>query len=100
MKEILVSKTDHGKTFHIDLGSLIVIQLPENPTTGFRWKLIDFDRQVIVLKGSNFSISSDSGKGGGGTRNFILSPLAEGSTKIGLKLLRDWEPQNFADSLE
>jgi inhibitor of cysteine peptidase len=100
MKNIFITKTDHGKVFDIFLGNLIVIQLPENPTTGFRWKVIEINNNIIVQKDSNFSISSNSGIGGGGTRTFSLTAIGEGCTKVKLKLLREWEPQNFVDSFE
>src|SRR5262245_29620983 len=100
MKEISINKTDHGKTFQIKIGSLIVIRLPENPTTGFKWKIIEINNEIVILKNTSYQISSDSGIGAGGTRIFSIGTIAEGTTKIELKLLQVWEPQNFVDSFE
>ena len=100
MKEIIITKIDHGKAFGVTLGSSIVIKLPENPSTGFRWKVIETNNEILRLIDSNFSLASDSGVGGGGTRTFILRTLKEGPTKFGLKLLQEWEPQSFVDSFE
>jgi inhibitor of cysteine peptidase len=100
MKKLLITEVDRGKTFEIQLGNLIVIQLPENPTTGFRWKVQEINSQLLSVQRSNYSISSDSGVGGGGTRTFVLTTLREGFTKVVLKLSQEWEPQTSANSFE
>jgi predicted secreted protein len=100
MKELLITEVDRGKTFEILLGNLIVIRLPENPTSGFIWKVAEINNQILSVQDSSYSISSSSGIGGGGAKTFVLATLTEGFTKVVLKLARDWEPQTYADSFE
>lgn len=100
MDEILINRSDDGKRIEIELGKLIFINLPESPTTGFLWKLFEFDRKVVSLKDSSFAISPDSSIGGGGTRTYLFKTVQKGFTKIGLKLLRDWGPENILDLFE
>jgi inhibitor of cysteine peptidase len=75
----------------------VVIELPENPTTGYVWALdIKEGRGTAYLSDSRYAASAESGIGGGGTRTFIVKVQASGTTTIEIKLRRQWEPENAA----
>ena len=93
MSDIVITQSDKGKTFNVIEGDSISIQLSENPTTGYRWELQAFNEEVIELRDSHFSLNAGAGIGGGGKRTFNFKTRALGTSKIYLRLRREWEPE-------
>ena len=87
---VTISKADNGKTFTLSPGDTLVIQLPENPTTGFRWKEESSDQSVLALQTSDFSAAPKAAVGGGGTRQLTLKGQKAGTAQVSLKLQRSW----------
>jgi inhibitor of cysteine peptidase len=96
MSEIVIVQSDRGTEFEAHPGDLIVIRLPENPTTGYRWELDAADDRVIALQDSDYSAASSAGIGGGGTRTFGLEVHRPGTVHVQLRLRREWEPEQAA----
>ena len=87
-----LTQADNGKSVDARPGDLIIIRLPENPTTGFRWTVDKVDPLCVEAQGSSFSPPRDGAVGGGGERTFSFQVKGEGGTgNIGLKLKRQWE---------
>ena len=87
-----LTQADNGKSVEARPGDLIIIRLPENPTTGFRWTVDKVDPLYVEAQGSSFSAARDAAVGGGGERTFSFKVKGEGGTgNIGLKLWREWE---------
>jgi inhibitor of cysteine peptidase len=87
-----LTQADNGKSVEARPGDLIIIRLPENPTTGFRWTEDKVDPLCVEAQGSSFSPARDGAVGGGGERTFSFQVKGEGGTgNIGLKLKRQWE---------
>lgn len=87
-----LTQADNGKSVEARPGDFIIIRLPENPTTGFRWTVDKVDPLCVEAQGSNFSPARDAAVGGGGERTFSFQVRGEGGTgNIGLKLGREWE---------
>jgi inhibitor of cysteine peptidase len=95
MNGIIITLNDKGKTFTVVEGESIKIQLSENPTTGYRWEIKTLNANVIAFKDSNFSTDLGTGVGGGGTRTFNFNIRSSGTSKISLRLRREWEPENL-----
>jgi inhibitor of cysteine peptidase len=95
-----VSETDNGKDFEIQPGGLISIKLVENPTTGYKWRVLPIDRLIVIPQDSEFLIDSGSGIGGGGVRIFVFEAKAPGTTTIKLQLERPWEKNNAINHFE
>jgi len=45
-------------------GSIIVVRLPENPTTGYRWVIEETDEEILEPESSDFALRPDAGIGG------------------------------------
>jgi inhibitor of cysteine peptidase len=87
-----LTQADNSKSVEARPGDLIIIRLPENPTTGFRWTVDNVDPLCVEAQGSSFSPGRDGAVGGGGERTFSFQVKGEGGTgNIGLKLRREWE---------
>lgn len=95
MNGIIITQNDKGKTFTVVEGDSIKIQLSENPTTGHRWEIKTLNANVTELKNSNFFMDLGTGVGGGGTRTFNFNIRSSGTSKISLKLRREWEPEKM-----
>jgi inhibitor of cysteine peptidase len=94
MAEVVISQADQGNTIEVQQGDLIVIQIDENPTTGYRWELGAYGQPVVEFADSDYQSPTGAGMGGGGTRTFRFRAATEGRSTIQLKLRRSWEPED------
>lgn len=62
--QLTLTHADKGKSFEARQNDVIILRLPENPTTGYRWALEEMDEEILKLKDSDFALSPDSGIGG------------------------------------
>ncbi|HET7285690.1 MAG TPA: protease inhibitor I42 family protein [Nitrososphaeraceae archaeon] len=88
MNQILVDQNQKNETFHVKMGDIILINLNENPTTGYQWKIDESDEKIIPMEDSKYSISSHNGIGSGDTRTFTFRPQSFGKAKVQLSLQR------------
>jgi inhibitor of cysteine peptidase len=93
MNQILIDKNDNDKTFVARPNDIIMITLKENATTGYRWKVDRIDEEIILLDNSQYSMSTNSLVGSGGTRTFTFRPRSTGKAKVHLSLKREWEKE-------
>lgn len=86
---------DSGRKVAVRVGDRVVLQLPENPTTGVRWLLDDNDAVEIV---DDSNVAGGPGIGADGLRQLTLRPRRPGP--VSLKLLRRqaWESEATADA--
>lgn len=97
MTEIKLTKNDNGKTAEAQVGESVVIELPENPTTGYIWTFeVKEGTGVAYLSNSGYVAANNSGMGGGGMRRFIVNVQSHGIAKIDIKLRHPWEPESTA----
>lgn len=92
MRKIVISQLDDGMIFQASEGDLISIRLSETPATGYLWEVKECDDQILKIQDQNYSVSSDSGVGGGGLRTISFVAKSPGMTKVQLNLRRKWEP--------
>nr|WP_238584424.1 protease inhibitor I42 family protein [Legionella gratiana] len=74
------------------------VTLPANPTTGFKWSIIHFDKKLLTLSNSFYERPKTNLMGAGGQMHFIFT-LQKGknypaNTNILLKYERSWEPSS------
>lgn len=74
------------------------ISLPANPTTGFQWSVIDYDKALLNLTHSQFVKPNSKLIGAGGVMKFTFD-LNSGVTypvftEITLKYARPWEAKS------
>lgn len=90
---IEVNDRSNGKTVSLALGQSLVMRLPENPTTGFRWFVASHG--AMNLDADDF-FPAGSGVGSGGTRQLQWSAAVPGQSDIALALKRAWESSDAA----
>jgi inhibitor of cysteine peptidase len=96
MNEKMLTLNDTGKSQSAKFGELIIIKLPENPTTGYNWEIREFDKKIIELADAKYESAEGSQIGGGGMKTFKFKPKSIGSTTVKLILKRISEPDNSA----
>jgi len=97
LTEIKLTKNDNGKTVEARVGESVVIELPENPTTGYLWTLnVKEETGTASLSNSRYTAPKQSGIGGGGTRMFTVKVQSSGIVTVDMKLRRQWEPESTA----
>lgn len=81
---------DNGKTITVNEGSLIKINLDENPTTGYSWNETISPGLAII---DSTYISSGSGMmGAGGVHEWTLKATGKGPQQFSAVYKRPWEP--------
>ena len=95
MVQFTAAKT--GESSEIKKGESFEISLPENPATGFRWKIIATGEPVSRMTGEDFHPSA--GVGGQGIHCWRFRTAEVGESEIRLVLQRSWEaPAESAQS--
>ena len=94
MSEIVIMKSDQGRTVEVHQEDSILIRLDENPTTGYRWKVCEINKQILEFQNSYYTMAHGAGLGGGGTRTILFRAKSIGDGQIQLRLRRSWEPEN------
>jgi inhibitor of cysteine peptidase len=89
MSEVL-TKADNGKTVESPIDGEIVLRLPENPSTGYRWAVEAVDAKLVDVQENEYVPLSDT-VGSGGVAQWIIRAKATGTTQIRLKRWRHWE---------
>lgn len=91
MSSFVLTEEDKGKTITIHQGDQVVINLKENPTTGYRWAIDKVDNALLVPDQAGYSQSPGGGIGSGGRRLFVFNAKGPGTVHLQLKLWREWE---------
>jgi inhibitor of cysteine peptidase len=91
MVEILITDTERDRTVSAAVGDVLTIELPENPTTGFRWQVASVDAGVLSLQADEFLQRASTAVGSGSVRIFRFLTVNPGSTDVRLELKRTWE---------
>jgi inhibitor of cysteine peptidase len=88
--EVRVQPPTGGRSVRVGPDDVIVIQLPESPTTGYRWDIDRLDEHLLGVEESTFSGPSGPAVGAGGTREIRIRPKGAGRGSIHLKNARVW----------
>ena len=79
-------------------GDEVVIRLPENPTTGYRWQVTHSGAGELALVEERFVPgSANAGMGAGGDRILRYQARKAGEVRIEAVLRREWEPPQASD---
>ncbi len=96
MPDSILSEEDDGKEVEVPVGTRVRIDLPENPTTGYRWSLGNFKNEALALKSDEYVPNHSSSMGGGGIRQFCFEGISPGKSKLCLKNMRAWQGEEAA----
>lgn len=94
MRDKALTLADNGATIHVRRGDRIVIRLPENPTTGYRWDPDAVDDRIVSLTSREYAPPAGGGVGAGGAVSMVFEAQAPGEGNIRLKRWRDWEGES------
>ena len=90
MAEIVVTQDHNGGTVSAKVGDVIKLELPENPTTGYRWAVGTVDTKILVLERDDYQ-PGGQGIGSGGVRLLRFGTRGRGSAGLQCRLERLWE---------
>jgi inhibitor of cysteine peptidase len=88
----LLSAADSGKEVPVAVGETIEIDLAENPTTGYRWRLDASPGAVIRHVSDSFQAGKKPGEEG--MHRWILRAANAGGGKILGQYRRPWSPDD------
>jgi inhibitor of cysteine peptidase len=91
MADVFVSKSHHGGSVALRTGDVLVVELPEIFSTGFRWAFSADPQGALTTAGDEFTPNSGGGVGSGGVRVWRFIARRPGTDSIQLKLWREWE---------
>lgn len=87
---------DSGGLIRVPRATRVVVTLPSNASTGFRWKLLaPLDRRIVRLVGHRYVASSSGLVGAPGKEIWRFRTVGAGSAVLRLGYLRSWEPQHL-----
>lgn len=87
---IHLSDADNGRSISLSLSAELIVALPENPTTGYRWR-VDSPSGPLALVADDFAVDRAAGAGAAGVRTFTFRAAAAGRASLRLSLCREWE---------
>jgi inhibitor of cysteine peptidase len=90
LAEFALTQADHGTSVAVAPGDIIVIRLPENPTTGYQWTVEKVDADTLALQRTEFSPAPGAGMGSGSGRTLTFQAQKPGTAHIQRKLWRAW----------
>jgi inhibitor of cysteine peptidase len=88
---LVIDKASGDKTVTLRVGESFQIRLPENPATGFRWRLQSDGSPALRLVEDAFQAEA-SGHGSGGLRNWTFLVDDPTDTVLRFELKRSWQP--------
>lgn len=84
---------DSGRTIRVRPATPIVLTLPSNPSTGFRWRLLrPLDRRVLTLVGHRYVAPKSALLGAPGTEVWRFRTVAVGTFRLRLGYARPSAP--------
>jgi inhibitor of cysteine peptidase len=93
--EVNLSAKDNRGQVEVDTGQILVLTLESNPTTGFRWQVVEVQEAVLGPKGeAEFEVASaldPPPPGTGGVEIFRFEAVEAGETLLELVYHRPWE---------
>ena len=94
-EDVILSAKDDGGQIEVDAGQALVLTLESNPTTGFRWEVVEMEDAVLRPKGeAEFKLASELDSpppGTGGVEIFRFEAVNAGETLLELVYHRPWE---------
>jgi len=94
-KEVKLDAADNGRQVELQKGQALVITLESNPSTGFRWGVVELEEDILRQMGEpEFKVSDPREPpppGTGGWETFRFEAISAGQTALELVYHRPWE---------
>lgn len=94
LSTITLSESDSGRAIEAAPGQEIVIRLGSNPSTGYRWTLVDPGSSVLASRGAPVytpSAAVPGVMGGGGTETWSFTAGGPGQQDLRFEYRQPWE---------
>lgn len=89
----VLTAADKGRLVELRVGDNVVIRLPENAATGYRWDVDAVDKGLVEVKEGPYASTSNT-VGSGGETQWVVHAKAAGLTQVRLKHWRRWEGES------
>ena len=93
--EVKVGASASGGQVELEQGQVLVVTLESNPSTGFRWEVVDLDESILQQVGeAEFEVADDRDPpppGAGGHETFRFQAVGVGQTSLQMIYHRSWE---------
>jgi inhibitor of cysteine peptidase len=96
LERVTIGIGESGSNIELALGQRLVVRLPGNPTTGYRWSLVDSAGGVLKLDGLPTYVAGETATnvvGAGGTETWTFATEREGQQHLCFEYRRPWEEQ-------
>ena len=90
-----LNESAQKKKHEVKIGGFFEVCLPENPTTGFRWSIVNPDNKGCELLGERFEPGLQL-TGQTGIHVWKFKMESEGATTVQLVYRRSWESKTTA----
>ena len=91
---------DDGTSVTVGAGETVVVRLPENASTGYRWQVSGGEMDNLELLPGSTSYP-DRGIGSGGDATFAVRALRAGTARLVLERRRSWtDPSAAVETFE
>ncbi len=87
---VTIGEAENGSTVEVQVGGMLNVDLPGNPTTGYIWQITNKDDAVLNPTDYAFQPDSDA-MGAGGVEHFEFEAMAPGEVKLEFAQSRPWE---------
>lgn len=94
-----LTDADAGAERTVGVGQDLLIRLPENRTTGYRWHL-DLPEAGLELADDTYAPPDPGRPGAGGVRTVRLRATAAGTHRVAAALRRSWEGEGTGRRVE
>jgi len=92
---------DGGETIELAEGDSIRIRLESNPSTGFRWNLVEEPAAAVLEASSSEYVAPEDGLiGQGGVEEWTFVARGGGTTSLTLRYFRPFDPADVQGSFE
>jgi inhibitor of cysteine peptidase len=87
---LVIDQTWSDRDAEVAVGDTLRLELSENPTTGYRWRMPDVGPALRILDDSYEAPTG--GPGSGGRRRWTLAAEKAGAIPLRVELKRGWQP--------
>ncbi|MDP7030224.1 MAG: protease inhibitor I42 family protein [Phycisphaerales bacterium] len=98
--EVLVTAVDAGSVIELKVGQLLLVELPESPSSGRVWQLVRRPDQLVLMPDGNKFDQTEAQKAREdlvGTQVLRFEAVGEGETILSLALVRPGTGLSTAD---
>jgi inhibitor of cysteine peptidase len=88
---LIIDETWNGREAEVVVGDVLKLELSENPTTGYRWRMPDVGLTLRILNDS--CQAAAKGPGSAGVRRWTLAADKDGVVPLRLGLKRSWQSE-------